>query len=1368
MAGNVNIKVTADVSQAQQQLKLVDQQAKGIGEGGIGLDTQAKTISEAIKPMADAQEKFLSSFNKTIKEFSTSTLGITKTLDSLARRLEGLNDKQKQTTSPSSTPSGGSSGGSTPPATGGGGGIGGTGGSGFHNQPLPNPDGSGIFGRLGELGKKLAAGITIQQAVGGVYNKFDSMASGAFQREKQAFNTYNKTGMFGSDFNAARGYAGEIGSRTGYMSSDVMSLQNQRIGQTGYTTQENLTADTEATLRVAKAYGMNQSEISRVAGNFQNQGIIKSGETNKFVNLLASSLKEAGMEGRNDEQLRVLDSIDGNLSKNLVNVNEAQMTNALGLYTELAKGNSSLKGEKGADMVSTMNSSIANGGDKMDILLGWGTKYTGAKGRWELEKAKAKGISDPENLKNIFENFHKLTGFNVDSEEGMLAMQEQFKLNPEQVEELVKNKDKILSGTYSSDLSKAVNDSKGTSDVQEKEKSWLDSKVSTMEKYEVNKQNALDEIGNNLNDIKAKVEAIYNNMSKEGQMMVSGGQAVGSGIMGSEFLQTFAAMSGVELAKKGLGAMKKGSAGGIGKTVAEGAGKAFEGLKGGLKGFAEGSGKAVSKVLGLNKGLGALGKSIGGVASVITAALGGIYAYSEYKKGNDRTATKTAGGALGGLAGGLAGAKAGAAAGGAIGVAFGGVGAAPGAAIGGLLGGTLGVIGGTFGGDWLGGKAADFMGWENKADKEGTVETNAVGTDWVDRDDQPALLHKGEAVLTKEENKKYRESGKSANPLRSDADSKQELIQYQEKLLINQRQKVDEVNNSKQTENLKDFDRVYTNGNKKFEKLIQELEKVTKNIGGRGSSRSGRVDNKVTRVNKNDPVQKQMWDFYKQKGLDDDAISAIMGNVSQESGFNPTNTNGTTGAYGLFQFTNGRKQALMDYASRQGMDYTTPEAQLNYQWWESHGGDSYETSQYQKFENAQGLENKTMAWRRSVERCGEDEANDSNRLDEARKAQSAFGKGSYAVGQPRVPEDGMYQLHKDEAVLPKDEAKQYRQYHSNNKSWLDAWGNVMSDTITGNYKQFLNTVDNINSYEDAQKSIAGISGISSYNQLSKNDDLTVLRAKVKTIKGSHKSVSTASTSDPVLDESDIAVGDGASALSKPAPILDESDFAVNKGVFAGDEPAPAAPTLNNPASIWGNSEKKQGDKPYTRSDFFDKIIKMASGGGFAGGIKQTTDTAPAPTLSKPAPILGKSAMAINPEKKQDGKPYTRSNFFDKIINAVKGVGGGFAGSIQQEAPKPAETPVKQTIGTTNDTALNRAVSSSAIPQSVGTPNGFSVSSNGAGGFKGTINVVVSGNVDGLTEENRGQIVQSILRQIQSARGNRAIQMLSNAMERVPQ
>lgn len=1236
MAGNVNIKVTADVSQAQQQLKLVDQQAKNIGDGGIGLDTQAKAISEAIKPMADAQEKFLSSFNKTIKEFSISTLGITKTLDSLARRLEGLNDRQRQTTSPSSTPSGGS----TPPATGGGGG---TGGSGFHNQPLPNPDGSGIFGRLGELGKKLAAGITIQQAVGGVYNKFDSMAGGAFQREKQAFNTYNRTGMFGSDFNAARGYAGEIGSRTGYMSSDVMSLQNQRIGQTGYTTKDNLTADTEATLRVAKAYGMNQSEISRVAGNFQNQGIIKSGETNKFVNLLASSLKEAGMEGRNDEQLRVLDSIDGNLSKNLVNVNEAQMTNALGLYTELAKGNSSLKGEKGADMVSTMNSSIANGGDKMDLLLGWGTQYTGAQGRWELEKAKAKGISDPENLKNVFKNFQSFTGFSIDSAEGKLALKEQFNLNPEQVEELVKNKDKIMSGTYSSDLSKAVKDSKGTADVQEKEKNYLDSKVSTMEKYEVNKQNALDEIGNSLNEVKASVEAIYNDMPKSGQMMVSGGQAVGSGIMGSEFLQTFAAMSGVELAKKGLGAMKKGSAGGIGKTIAEGAGKAFEGLKGGLKGFAEGSGKAVGKILGLNKGLGALGKSIGGVASVITAALGGIYAYSEYKKGNDRTATKTAGGALGGLAGGLAGAKAGAAAGGTIGVAFGGVGAAPGAAIGGLIGGTLGVIGGTFGGDWLGGKVADFMGWSNKADKEGTVETNAVGTDWVDRDDQPALLHKGEAVLTKEENKKYRESGRIANPLRSDADSKQELIQYQEKLLINMRQKVSEINNSKQAENIKNFDIVYKNANKVFERLIKELKEAFKGAG-RGSSSGSGGSNAKAPADLKGLKNIAKW-VAKNAGVPDPDTTAklLFGQMYHETGgSSPLSRNHHN--YGGIKINNPNQKSAGP--APDGGEYRHFDSDAEYAEYALRNFKAYLGDGVGEAKNAREYAEAMKRGGYYQAKVGEYTAGIENGMKHWDEAGNV--DGSFAVGNPRVSHDGIYKLHKDEAVLPKDEAKQYRQYHSNNKSWLDAWGNVMSDTITGNYKQFLDTVDNINSYEDAQKAIAGISGISSYNQLSKNDTLDVLRAKVKNIKGSHK---------------------------------------------------------------------------------------------------------PAPTASAPAPILGEPVMATNPEKKQDDKPYTRNDFYDKIIKMTSG--GGFGGGIK-------------TIGTASDTALNKAVSSSAIPQSVRTPNGFSVSSNGAGGFKGTINVVVSGNVDGLTEENRGQIVQSILRQIQSARGNRAIQMLSNAMERVPQ
>jgi hypothetical protein len=62
-------------------------------------------------------------------------------------------------------------------------------------------------------------------------------------------------------------------------------------------------------------------------------------------------------------------------------------------------------------------------------------------------------------------------------------------------------------------------------------------------------------------------------------------------------------------------------------------------------------------------------------------------------------------------------------------------------------------------------------------------------------------------------------------------------------------------------------------------------------------------------------VQAQVWNFWASKGLSPQQISGIMGNVAVESKFNPDIT-GTTGdkAYGLYQFTNDRKQGLFNFA----------------------------------------------------------------------------------------------------------------------------------------------------------------------------------------------------------------------------------------------------------------------------------------------------------------------------------------------------------------------------------------------------------------------------------------------------------------------
>ena len=92
------------------------------------------------------------------------------------------------------------------------------------------------------------------------------------------------------------------------------------------------------------------------------------------------------------------------------------MTSSLGLYSLLANANENLKGGAGASAVSSINEGITNGDNKMDLLLGWGTQYKGVAGRWALEQAKEQGISNPENLKNVFQNFERFTGQSIDSD----------------------------------------------------------------------------------------------------------------------------------------------------------------------------------------------------------------------------------------------------------------------------------------------------------------------------------------------------------------------------------------------------------------------------------------------------------------------------------------------------------------------------------------------------------------------------------------------------------------------------------------------------------------------------------------------------------------------------------------------------------------------------------------------------------------------------------------------------------------------------------------------------------------------------------------------------------------------------------------
>ena len=103
-------------------------------------------------------------------------------------------------------------------------------------------------------------------------------------------------------------------------------------------------------------------------------------------------------------------------------------------------------------------------------------------------------------------------------------------------------------------------------------------------------------------------------------------------------------------------------------------------------------------------------------------------------------------------------------------------------------------------------------------------------------------------------------------------------------------------------------------------------------------------------------TETQVATFFREKGLDDVQIAAIMGNMYGESGMNAgseegggTNANGI----GLCQWTNGRHSNLVNYANSVGKSWTDVGVQLDFFWdhdkWQSNWWSGYHINTYDHF-----------------------------------------------------------------------------------------------------------------------------------------------------------------------------------------------------------------------------------------------------------------------------------------------------------------------------------------------------------------------------------------------------------------------------------
>lgn len=748
---NVKIKLSADGAQVRRELKLIDREIQQLGGSQSTSQTRNQSSSQ---PNSETQSSTqLPAIQRDSREVAKQE-SRDKTNERLSRELTIIR-KELQKLNGNNGSNGGGGGSYTPPPS-----SGGTGGGGTNIPPQggSGTGGSGTGGsKLGDVLGKLATAAVALKAASAAFSYIRQGAAESRAGESLAYQTYGSTLMY-TDYYKAKKDSYEIGLPYGYDYQTVMSAGDANMAKAGFTTVDNYTNDMNAILRTSKGWGIDTNTLGSASGYMTSIGAVESGSQDKFTKMLSQSIVDAKMTGREDEQLQVLEEIAESLASVNTTVSENAIGNQLNMYNALVAQNENLKGTRGSTLVNDISGLAKSKDTSLDILAGFGTKYTGIEGKlqlWELAEndptkymqqavqgAREMGMDDA----RIMYKFVN-AGFSVSQARD------------------------ALNGIESVDKFDYSDTTAGEKALDERIDNYNGSDVSTNEKYEINKQYAKEATGDTLwNTIANPFKQLFSGLPTWAQGALGVAGSVAPTIMGGIGINKAWNWAKGKFTKAGSGTGGGfgfgGSGAGAGATddILRGAANStdevidlVEGADGvwrmpsavddGLKA----AGNSVDEVLGaVGDGSTALatlddaGRGLGGVDDALRAAgglddaarvagslddvahaasglskagkalgvagmviEGGVSVYDAYKaheRDDDREMAQEIGGGVGGIAGGAAGGWGGAAAGAAIGTAiFPGVGTA----IGGLIGGLIGGIGGGMAGNALGEAAGE-------------------------------------------------------------------------------------------------------------------------------------------------------------------------------------------------------------------------------------------------------------------------------------------------------------------------------------------------------------------------------------------------------------------------------------------------------------------------------------------------------------------------------------------------------------------------------------------------------------------------------------------------------------------------------------
>ncbi|XWX29638.1 tail associated lysin [Staphylococcus phage PG-2021_87] len=975
----------------------------------------------------------------------------------------------------------------------------------------------GTFGRMIEerlpsIGSH--AGMAMTGAMTGLYMKGASLSE--TNRPMVTSLGQNSDNM---DIDSVRNAYGDlsIDNKLGYNSTDMLKMATSYESSVGHKSDEDTMAGAKQLAIGGRSLGIQDQGMYQESMNqLMHTGGVNSNNMKEMQDAFLGGIKQSGMVGRQDEQLKALGSIAEQSGEGRT-LTKDQMSNLTAMQSTFAEsGSKGLQGEQGANAINSIDQGLKNGMNSSyaRIAMGWGTQYQGLEGGYDLQKRMDEGISNPENLtdmadmatqmggsekeqKYLFNRSMKEIGANLtmeqsdeifkDAQSGKLSKEELAKkakkMEKEGSKEGEDNRtDYEESKSGRNDQNKSKTDDKaediydlaqpardvhsafaglpaivyagatavgvftasllasagqfGLGRVVGKGKQWVDKKRNGgksgggtpppgtspgRQKYANNPKtpNGGGTSGG------SRVGSMFEKAKSFGGEALAGGMLFGDKLLGGKNKKG-GSRSGKEQFKGVWDSTKKTGKGlfdhlnpknrdftigeylgrtkDLGKKTGKGlfdTGKSefggsilnpknFKGLGGKIK---SGTGSLLNKGKGAygkfadkfgdggkngilsqspkagGSGLGKLGKLAGGLgkgAGVLSVATSALSLIPALASGD----SKAIGGGLGSMGGGMAGASAGAS----IGALFGGVGAIPGALIGGAIG--------SFGGGAVGEKVGDMakkantkegwnLGWSN-GDKDGKnkFQDSLIGKPLSKAWNGITGLFDSDAEASEEDSK---DKKKGVKGVKGDTKKKEKMTAEQ----------LREKNNQSETKNLK----VYSDLLDRAQKIIESAKGI--NIDG-GTSDSG-SDSGGSASDVGGEGAEKMYKFLKGKGLSDNQVGAVMGNLKQESNLDPNAKNPSSGAFGIAQWLGARKTGLDNFAKSKGKKSSDLDVQLDYLWKEMQS--DYEKNNLKNAGWSKGgsLEQNTKAFATGFERMGANEAMMGTRVNNAKEFKKKYG-----------------------------------------------------------------------------------------------------------------------------------------------------------------------------------------------------------------------------------------------------------------------------------------------------------------------------------------------------------------------------------------